>query len=208
MPHQVWAFIRLIWGQWATAVTGSLSAIFVLIALFLNAASAVGIHIPADPIVQSVTWMLAVACGGQAAYRVWAGEHQVRLAAEAKLGEVPCVTLSDAYINGSDWLHLSVEIENPGHPTTFKNWMMHIKTEDNEESLPLPRPLILDAHGDLYNIPIEAGGRLYTEYCRPVWEAISPDIVRSGQFIAISAEDSRKRCIRSNSVTLRNTRAK
>lgn len=80
--NQVWTFLRLIWGEWASRVTGSLSAILVLLGLSISFAGAAGEKIPADSIIQLATWVFAAICGGQAAYRVWAREHSARVVAE------------------------------------------------------------------------------------------------------------------------------
>jgi hypothetical protein len=88
MSNQTWTFLRLIWGEWASRVTGSLSAILVLIGLSISFAGAAGARIPADSIIQLATWIFAAICGGQAACSVWAREHWARVVAEEKLK--PC----------------------------------------------------------------------------------------------------------------------
>jgi hypothetical protein len=85
MRRRVWTFLRLVWAEWSSRVTGSLSAILVLLGLGINVAGAFGAHIPADSIIQLGTWILAAICGAQAAYSVWAREREARISAEAEL---------------------------------------------------------------------------------------------------------------------------
>ena len=85
MQHPVWTFLRLVWSEWASRVTGSLSAILVLLGLGISLAGAFGVQVPAASIIQLATWFLAAACGGQAAYAVWAKEREARNVAEQKL---------------------------------------------------------------------------------------------------------------------------
>ncbi len=75
-------YLRLIWGEWATRVTGSISALLVLLGLSLNIAESFGARIPASSIVQLATWAVAVVCGVIASYSVWARERTARLSAE------------------------------------------------------------------------------------------------------------------------------
>lgn len=77
--------MRLVWGEWASRVTGSLSAVLVLVGLGVSVSGALGYDVPQSSIIQLGTWLLAAVCGGQAAYSVWAKEHTARMAAEAKL---------------------------------------------------------------------------------------------------------------------------
>jgi len=85
MRHQIWTFLRLVWGEWASRVTGSLSAILLLLGLVISIAGAFGVRVPADSIIQFAIWILAAICGGQAAYSVWARERVARDQAEAQL---------------------------------------------------------------------------------------------------------------------------
>jgi hypothetical protein len=85
MRYQVWIFLRLVWGEWASRVTGSLSAVLLLLGLGISVASAFGVAIPAQSILQIATWLLVAICGGQAAYAVWARERAARDQAEAEL---------------------------------------------------------------------------------------------------------------------------
>jgi len=85
MRHQVGTFLRLVWGEWSSLVTGSLSAVLVLIGLGISIAGAVGAKIPADSIIQFGTWVLAAVCGGQAAYSVWAREHSRAVELDEKI---------------------------------------------------------------------------------------------------------------------------
>jgi hypothetical protein len=90
MQHTVWTFLRLVWSEWASRVTGSLSAVLVLLGLGISLAGTFGAQIPAASIIQLATWLLAAACGGQAAYAVWGKEREARNAAEAKLVAHAC----------------------------------------------------------------------------------------------------------------------
>ena len=85
MPQQIRIFFRLVFEEWSSRVTGSLSAMLVLLGLGISIAGSLGAKIPADSVIQLATWMLAAICGGQAAYSVWSREHNARKAAEAKL---------------------------------------------------------------------------------------------------------------------------
>jgi hypothetical protein len=69
-------FLGLVWAEWSSRVTGSLSALLVLLGLGLSIASAFGVTIPNDALIQTATWILAAACGGQAAYSIWHTESQ------------------------------------------------------------------------------------------------------------------------------------
>lgn len=88
MRYQIWNFLRLIWSEWASRVTGSLSAILVLLALGISIAGAMGHAIPAGPFVETATWVIAAVCGGQAAFAVWARERAARNEADAALGAI------------------------------------------------------------------------------------------------------------------------
>ncbi len=68
-------FLRLVWGEWSSRVTGSISALLVLVGLGMSFAGAFGAKIPADSVLQLCTWLLAAICGCQAAYSVWAREY-------------------------------------------------------------------------------------------------------------------------------------
>jgi hypothetical protein len=85
MQHPLWTFLRLVWSEWASLVTGSLSAVLVLLGLGISLAGTFGVQIPAASLIQLATWLLVAACGGQAAYAVWSKEYKARLTAEAKL---------------------------------------------------------------------------------------------------------------------------
>jgi hypothetical protein len=85
MRRQIWIFLHLVWGERASRVTGSLSAILVLLGLGISVAGAFGAKIPADSAIQLGTWLLAAICGGQAAYSVWSREHAKTLSLEARL---------------------------------------------------------------------------------------------------------------------------
>lgn len=85
MWHQAWTFLRLIWGEWASRVTGSLSAVLLIVGLGISIASAAGVKVPAQSLLQIATWLLVAICGGQAAYAVWARERVARDRAEAEL---------------------------------------------------------------------------------------------------------------------------
>ncbi len=88
MRRQVWTFLRLVWGEWASRVTGSLSAVVLLLGLGISVASAAGISVPAQSVLQIATWLLVAICGGQAAYAVWARERAARDEAETRLAEL------------------------------------------------------------------------------------------------------------------------
>lgn len=78
-------FLRLVYAEWASLVTGSFSAGLVLLGLAISIAGALGKPIPNEPIVQLATWTLAVLCGGRAAFSVWVREHDTRMVVEAHL---------------------------------------------------------------------------------------------------------------------------
>ena len=85
MRHQVWTFLRLVGREWASLVTGSLSALLLLVGLCISLAGTFGLKIPADSAIQLGTWLLAAICGGQAAYSAWAREHAICLELQRKL---------------------------------------------------------------------------------------------------------------------------
>jgi hypothetical protein len=93
MRSRVWTFIRLIWGEWASRVTGSLSAVLVLAGLGVSLAGTFGARIPSDSIIQLGTWLLAAICGGQAAYTVWKKENDEKHKIEAE-----CNSLKDRLV--------------------------------------------------------------------------------------------------------------
>ena len=76
MQKQVLAFLGLVWAEWSSRVTGSLSAMLVLLGLGLSIAGAFGATVPGESIIQIATWTLAAICGGQAAFSVWARERK------------------------------------------------------------------------------------------------------------------------------------
>ena len=82
---QISHFLRLVWGEWSSRVTGSLSATLVLLGLGISVVSAFGIHVPSESIIQLATWLLAAVCGGVAAYSVWAREHMTKVQLETTL---------------------------------------------------------------------------------------------------------------------------
>lgn len=88
MRHQICVFLRLVWGEWASRVTGSLSAILVLLGLGINIAGAFGVKIPANSVIQLGTWLLAAICGGQASYSAWAKERLARDHAEGVIRKI------------------------------------------------------------------------------------------------------------------------
>ena len=85
MRLQVWIFLRLVWSEWASRVTGSISAVLVLLALGMSALRIFGYSFPAVSIIEMATWVLAAVCGGQAAFFVWRREWFARNEAEVKL---------------------------------------------------------------------------------------------------------------------------
>lgn len=106
------------WAEWASRVTGSLSAILVLTGLGISIAGAFGAKVPADSIIQLGTWLLAAICGGQAAFSVWAREHKQKLYLDEKL--TPKIAFSIPEKNGvltipvqsgalSKWVQITVQ---------------------------------------------------------------------------------------------------
>jgi hypothetical protein len=81
----LWTFLRLVYAEWASLVTGSFSAGLIVLGFAISIASALGKPILGGPIVQLATWVLAVICGGVAAFSVWTREHDARMQAEARL---------------------------------------------------------------------------------------------------------------------------
>src|SRR6516225_7516984 len=116
MQHPVWTFLRLVWSEWASRVTGSLSAILVLLGLGISLAGAFGVQVPAASIIQLATWFLAAACGGQAAYAVWAKEREARNVAELKLRHAYGLSLEAGTsldkINRENTLEIRLTIRN------------------------------------------------------------------------------------------------
>ncbi len=99
MWRQIGTFLRLVWAEWSSRVTGPLSAILVLAGLGISVASTFGVKIPSEPIIQLGTWLLAAICGGQAAYSVWAREHNHVIALQSRL--TPKYSVSFHEENGS-----------------------------------------------------------------------------------------------------------
>jgi hypothetical protein len=85
---QAWTFLRLIWGEWASRVTGSLSAFLVLFGLGVSTAGAFGASIPGASILQVASWIFAAMCGVLAAHSVWRKENRARETAEARLTDI------------------------------------------------------------------------------------------------------------------------
>jgi hypothetical protein len=88
MRRQIWTFLGLVWSEWSSRVTGSLSAVLVLLGLGISVAGVAGVTVPAVSIIQIATWLLAAICGGQAAYAVWARERSARANAETALAKI------------------------------------------------------------------------------------------------------------------------
>jgi hypothetical protein len=124
MAKGIREFLRLVWAEWSSRVTGSLSALLVLLGLGISITSAFGIKIPSEGIIQLATWLLAAICGGQAAFSVWTNERkevvklQTRL--EPKLRgsfsmDDPLCKRADVQLVGGlrgDWYRVRVESVN------------------------------------------------------------------------------------------------
>ena len=83
--HKLGIFLRLVYAEWASLVTGAFSAILIVLGLGVSIASAFGVQIPSESTIQIATWALAAVCGGGAAYSVWAHEHDKKIELENKL---------------------------------------------------------------------------------------------------------------------------
>jgi hypothetical protein len=83
--REIWKFLRLVAGKWASLVTGAFSALLVLLGLGISIVGAFGIKIPSDSIIQLATWTLAAVCCGYAAFSVWHREHVEKEKLQAKL---------------------------------------------------------------------------------------------------------------------------
>ena len=132
MWNRIWTFLGLVWGEWSSRVTGSISAVLVLLGLFLSIASEVGPNVPASPFLQLGTWVLAIACGGIAAYTVWAKEYARRVALEnrlrprIKLRYDPTIascraipTLFGIAPNQTKGVAFRIQVENVGEETIY-----------------------------------------------------------------------------------------
>jgi len=108
--------LRLIWGEWSSRVTGSLSAILILLGFGISIAGIVGAKVPHDSIIQLSTWILAAVCGGQAAYAAWARERTARETAERAISDLKTRGISTVGVTHYDfdsWLHVAeMEVKN------------------------------------------------------------------------------------------------
>jgi hypothetical protein len=97
MQHrQLGTFLRLIGAEWASLVTGSLSAILVFLGLGISIAGAAGVAVPQAAIIQVATWAFAAICGGWASYSVWVRERATREEAETRLAQQSAPHLQEA----------------------------------------------------------------------------------------------------------------
>jgi hypothetical protein len=85
MAKGIREFLRLVWAEWSTRVTGSLSAVLLLLGLGISVTSAFGVTIPSEGIIQLATWLLAAICGGQSAFSVWNNERKKVAALQNRL---------------------------------------------------------------------------------------------------------------------------
>jgi hypothetical protein len=76
MQKHIRMFLGLVWAEWSSRVTGSFSALLVLLGLGLSIAGAFGATVLGESIIQVATWTLAAICVGQAAFSVWARERK------------------------------------------------------------------------------------------------------------------------------------
>jgi hypothetical protein len=117
-------FLRLVWAEWSSRVTGSLSALLVLLGLGISIASARGIVIPSEGIIQLATWLLAAVCGIQAAFSVWSNERkkveifqkrlEPKLRGSFRMNDPLCRRPDVQLQNGArgDWYRLKIESVN------------------------------------------------------------------------------------------------
>jgi len=82
-----WRFLRLVYAQWSSLVTGSFSAVLVVFGLGFSIATALGANVPGSAIIQIGTWILAGLSGGRAAFVVWKREYLAKETAEKELGK-------------------------------------------------------------------------------------------------------------------------
>jgi hypothetical protein len=164
---QIWTFLRLVYAEWSSLVTGSFSAGLFLLGLGISIASAFGVTIPSEAIIQTATWTLAGICGGRAAFSVWEREHQARLRAEEKLtpkiiavydpSKPPCRSVSTFNYgpNSLDGMVYRVEVENIGEETVTncEGYLVEVAFEEEVAELgPMslvwsgiyPQPLRID----------------------------------------------------------------
>ena len=99
MQKQIPIFLGLVWAEWSSRVTGSFSALLVLLGLGISIAGAFGLKIPSESIIQLATWALAAICGGQAAFSVWARERRNVTSLEDRLAPKIKLFLSSDPLN-------------------------------------------------------------------------------------------------------------
>jgi hypothetical protein len=116
MRYRILTFLRLIWGEWSSRVTGSASALLILLGFGISIAGITGTKIPYDSTIQLATWVLALICGGQAAYATWARERNAREIAEnaaAKLQELGISVIGISDYDFDAFLHVAeIEVRN------------------------------------------------------------------------------------------------
>ena len=94
-------------------MTGSLSAILILLGFGISIAGMTGTKVPYDSTIQLGTWVLAAVCGYQAAYAIWARERHAREISDTRLSElraagISITSITDYYFD--QYIHI-VEIE-------------------------------------------------------------------------------------------------
>lgn len=92
----MWTFVRRIVTEWASGVTGNLSAVLFVIGLIFGVLSLFGVTASLYPIVNLISeiapWVLAVACILQAAYGAWKKENTLVTELQEKIR--PKITLT------------------------------------------------------------------------------------------------------------------
>src|SRR5436853_5641132 len=68
MQSQVWEFVRLLWAEWKSGVTGPTSAVLFVVGLVAGMAGVLGVELPAAKITLPLSWVVAVVAGFRSAY--------------------------------------------------------------------------------------------------------------------------------------------
>jgi hypothetical protein len=150
--YRSWTFLRLVWNEWSTRVTGSLSAILVLLGLAISIASIFGVAIPGEAMLQFGTWAIAAVCGGQAAYSVWKRENQKVLELEKRLARLEL----DIQFDPENIEECSLD-EGKG----WKQFRLNIKNESGKT--------IHDCHGEIDKIESPLLARSWKEKAPLTW---------------------------------------
>src|SRR5947208_12199544 len=111
MQSQVWEFVRLLWAEWKSGVTGPTSAVLFVVGLVAGMAGVLGVELPAAKITLPLSWVVAVVAGFRSAYAVWSKERTARLAVEKRLSHAYGISFGFQVAHGADNEHNCVEIQ-------------------------------------------------------------------------------------------------